>query len=61
MSNLFQNMNLSCNSFNISNINDSTLLQDLDGYFLPCQYMLSYLHLPKGSFTNAFADDVVTD
>lgn len=61
MSNLFQNMNLSCNSFNISNINNSALLQDLYRHLFPCQNMLPYFNLPECSFTNTLADDVMAN
>ena len=55
MSNQFENVNLSCNSFNITHILYFLLLKDFDGVFLAGQIVIPELDLAKRALPNSLA------
>lgn len=69
MSNQFQDMDLPLNTFHISNLDDSILLQYFDGNLLPRQLMNTHFHLAEGALTESLTsksntritDQVVSD
>jgi hypothetical protein len=55
MSNQFENVNLSCNSFNITHILYFLLLKDFDGVFLAGQIVIPQFDLAERAFSDRLA------
>lgn len=55
MSDEFEDMNLSWDSFNICYINDFFLDEDFDGYFLSSESMSGKFDFSESAFSNSFA------
>jgi len=57
----FENVDLTSNALDVSNLNDPLLLQDLDSNSLPGQNMPPQLNLAKRAFANRLSEHVVAD
>lgn len=55
MSDDFENMDLSRDSFNIRHINDLFLFKDLDSNLFACKNMLALFDFAEGSFPDILA------
>lgn len=61
MSNLFEDMNFSCDSFDVSNIYDFAFFKNFDGHLLAGDGVNAKFDLSESSFTEIFGNYVVSD
>lgn len=61
MADLFQDMDFSGHSLDISHVDDFTFLQDFDGYLLSGDWVDGEFDLAEGAFSQIFSDDIVSD
>lgn len=61
MSDLFQNVDLPCNSLDVRNITNFALLQNFDCNFFPRERMDPKFHLPERTLAKVASKDVISD
>ena len=61
VSNQLQNVELSCNTFDISNLSNFVLDKNLDGNFLIRENMNAFFDLAEGALTQSFCHDVASN
>ena len=61
VSDQFKDMDLTCNSLNISHILDTTLLEDFNRHCFMCKLMNAFPHFAKCALSNLIFNEIVTD